>query len=532
VGTDKLHGLAQYLQTGVKAGAGGFSAWLCRSFLIVALCCLFVWVACFRLRVFLCGEILSYSWLVSRNAVPYRDFFDLHFPGAYLLTGTVFGILGDDLVVARLMVAVVAGSAVVVTYILAATLCGSRRVGVLAAAFFAVWGPRFGINGLYYDNFLVVLYPLAAILLYTDFQKKRSMLALIGAGLVLGGAVCFKQHALVGLGCMFVVVTVINSGLIGGFARDVARPVLFVTAGLLPLAGLCAYLTIAGGDGTLMRMLRATIVFSLVEARNYSYLDMPLKSFLALLPAFLFVPIYLKLALWPHRGKGVTRGQGVFLGVWLLVSLSGVIHQARTHLLGPALPFLSVAGGMVLGKVADCLWGWLKDRRGGTWALCCKSAGMSRVMLGFCLLGIVAGVGSVTILYTNYWGEGVIFSSTPTHASSTIADRVADVTSPSDRIFVLGTPEIYYLSRRMPSAPYVQFKNLEVISSIAVRDRWICEIMDSLAEGTSVVVMSEWPPYYPVGTQWPYAERLRRFVIENFHQLKSREEGLSVYEKW
>ena len=181
------------------------------------------------------------AWLVAHGQVPYRDFFDHHFPLLYLLLSPVFRLLGDRstaiLVLRWLMLVPLA------TILGTAAWLGRRAMGAFGAALapavllLVPTFTRFAVE-VRPDPLALALFLVALVLLATAGEHGREH----WSGAALGLAVCSSQKVLV-FGAGFAVVFVL--GLIDRRGRRRAalrHPGRFLAGFLLALAPFFAWL--------------------------------------------------------------------------------------------------------------------------------------------------------------------------------------------------------------------------------------------------------------------------------------------------
>jgi len=134
------------------------------------------------------------AWRIGQGAVPYRDLFDMNFPGVYLLHLGVLALVGSGDEAWRFFDLFWLGG----TSALIAVYC--RPFGAwssaLAALLFGVYHLAGGAWSAGQRDYLLVAFLLAGAVLVARFwEDGRSLWPLAMAGLVLGGAMTLKPHA-------------------------------------------------------------------------------------------------------------------------------------------------------------------------------------------------------------------------------------------------------------------------------------------------------------------------------------------------
>ena len=191
------------------------------------------------------APILHYvAWRISQGAVPYRDLFDMNFPGAYLLHLLVLKTLGAGDAAWRLFDLLWLG----LTSLLVAAL--ARPWGRIAAfggaLFFAAYHLGGGAWQAGQRDFLLCPFLLAGALGVARWWERRGGRALPWAGLALGAGVTIKpQAALLALALLLLVLAAPARA---GGSRWPAAAMLVGGLVLAPLA-LASWLATIGGLG-------------------------------------------------------------------------------------------------------------------------------------------------------------------------------------------------------------------------------------------------------------------------------------------
>ena len=179
------------------------------------------------------------AWRIGEGAVPYRDVFDMNFPGVYLL----------HLVALRLFGAGDAGWRVfdltwlALTSLTAAGLAApwGRLAASGAGLFFAVYHLAAGAWQTGQRDFLLCPFLLLAALGVARWaEHPQKPVSLAWGGLALGAGITIKPHAGLFAAALLVLVAVV--------ARGAAQPVAtFAAALVVPAIGVLAWLAAAGG---------------------------------------------------------------------------------------------------------------------------------------------------------------------------------------------------------------------------------------------------------------------------------------------
>jgi hypothetical protein len=187
------------------------------------------------------------AWRIGEGAVPYRDLFDMNFPGIYLIHLAVLRLLGDGDVAWRV-------------FDLAWTALGAGMIAVFArpwgaaaslgaAATFAAAHVAGGNWQTGQRDFVMCPFLVAAAAGVARWAEGGGHATLGAAGLALGVAVTIKPHALAFVLAFVAVVAVVavtrrhgTAASLAVFAAGVALPIALVTAWLAAAGALPAWI--------------------------------------------------------------------------------------------------------------------------------------------------------------------------------------------------------------------------------------------------------------------------------------------------
>jgi len=189
------------------------------------------------------------AWRIGEGAVPYRDVFDMNFPGVYLL----------HLIALKLFGAGDAGwrafdlTWLALTALAAAALAApwGRLAGAGAGLFFAVYHLSAGAWQTGQRDFLLCPFLLLGALGVARWAERPTKPAsLAWGGLALGAGITVKPHAGLFAAALLVLVTIVARGAtrpVATFAAALAGPVLAVVAWLAAAGALAAWYEIVAG---------------------------------------------------------------------------------------------------------------------------------------------------------------------------------------------------------------------------------------------------------------------------------------------
>ena len=181
------------------------------------------------------------AWRISQGAVPYRDLFDMNFPGVYLLHLLVVGALGTGDLAWRLF------DLAWLTVLTAGAAAFVAPWGRLAAAGVAVLIPLYHLSGGAWQagqrDFLLSPFLILGALGVARWIESGERRALTWGGLALGASLTIKPHgvALVATLGLVVAVTAWRAG------GTLAPPLLFLTGALVAPVAVVAWLALVGG---------------------------------------------------------------------------------------------------------------------------------------------------------------------------------------------------------------------------------------------------------------------------------------------
>lgn len=134
------------------------------------------------------------AWRIAEGAVPYRDLFDMNFPGVYVLHLAVVGVLGTgDGAWRAFDLGWLALTAALIARFVAPW---GRAAAVGAGLMFALYHLSGGAWQAGQRDFLLCAFLLAGALGVTRWLESGARAALLGGGLALGAATTLKPHAL------------------------------------------------------------------------------------------------------------------------------------------------------------------------------------------------------------------------------------------------------------------------------------------------------------------------------------------------
>jgi hypothetical protein len=181
------------------------------------------------------------AWRVSEGVVPYRDLFDMNFPGVYLLHLLVVRVLGTGDLAWRVFDLGWLGAGVVAAAAFA--MRWGRPAAAAAAVLFALYHLSGGAWQAGQRDFLLWPLLLAGALGVARWIESRRRGALLWGGVALGAAITIKPHAVL-LIAAFAVLVAVTAWRTGD--RVIVDLALLASGAALPPLAVVGWLSLAG----------------------------------------------------------------------------------------------------------------------------------------------------------------------------------------------------------------------------------------------------------------------------------------------
>lgn len=404
-------------------------------------------------------EMLLWPYLILKGWLPYRDIAIAHTP-AFLLDLFIFGkIAGIGLLQLKIYTwALILLTAGILFW--TARRLWNEKVAILALLFFILWQPFFEGNGLWFD---LVLAPLAILIFYTLVKRQY-----LWSGILWALAFLTKQTAVWLLVPLLLSVRSsrwIEDKIIKKFAAG-ALAVFVLAVLLLLLLGILSdffFWAIQFGVGILPGALGQAKLPALRQA------------FVAGFPFLIFLPLLLE-----------RKKEYLLLFAWAIFASAGIFPRFEFFHFQPAVPFLAIAGGLVLSQFIR-LKRWVP------------------VFLGMYFVGTLILLGS---FYGRNWQQPTRF----------FEPEVLDVSSfiqmntkPGEKIYLLNTwDHIYVLSGTFPATrPWIPTLSW-YMELPGVQD----EIVEDLKKEQPKLIVMEQYREEGLGSYKP--EKVDRFISDNY----------------
>ncbi len=407
------------------------------------------------------GQV-AIPWLMNRGKTLFADIWEQHAPGSSVLAAAAGSLTGlDPGLLAKLLNIALILALTSLVYMLAQRLAGADMAGLLGAAVFVWQAPVYGNVLLYFDS-LLALCVMAALVVYYCAGARISTRRVALAGLLMGAATLFKQHA-------WLAVAVLGLWLLLAERRRLA--LVYAAAALcLPLL---QWLALWAG-GLQESYIFWNWTFNLSGAMDGVPLDGDLFRKLLLTNALVIPFACLRL-----RGE---RRHLLVVGLWLAGVTLLYPRAGENHVMAH-LPLAAVMSGVALAAVLP----QLANPR--AWEA-------TRAILAGLLVAIGIGwlwTGAVSYIPTPM-GPGAILAYDEFRE---LADQLKARAQPGDTLFILpeadSTPQLHPLTGLPPPGTWVKgwrwyFKPERVLNTLrteweAAPPDWIIVFPDLVAAG-------------------------------------------------
>ncbi|MBN2067762.1 MAG: glycosyltransferase family 39 protein [Candidatus Diapherotrites archaeon] len=374
------------------------------------------------------GIYLTSAWMYMQGAIPYVEFILVKPLGIVWAFAALFSLVEPTIFNARAFMALVSLAQLAMIFLIAKRAFKSEQAGLAAAFLFVLWNIPFSNYLTANEPFMALFQSIAILSLYIFLYEKKSSIALVGFSLSLGISMLFKQTAAI-FAVLFAAAFIWlhlrekkalpSAKEFGILAAGLALPGLIMLVHIWQLNAIPEFVEI--------------MLFPIGLAESASFLVIDSRILIAL-GAFAFVPVAL-IALW--KKSRIAKGSEKALMLLLLWFLAGFINMfpfrgCCFHLI-TALPAASVIGGFAIAASLE--------KRENKLLLLFTAAVLA--------LSIIASVSMQSVLASDTYCFDQI---------EDVAQYVKQNTGPEERILVMPTvPELYFLSKRQPSARQLQF---------------------------------------------------------------------------
>ena len=383
---------------------------------------------------------LAIPWMMNHGMTLFGNILEQHAPGTSFVASIVYRLSPLDPVTnLKLMNTLVILALSLLVYYIAYRLRGPWSA-IIAVTIWVWWEPVYDLALFYFDTVLSLFLMLAIALWLGTEERRPAWLAPLLAGLMLGGATLFKQHAWLAV-ILFGLWLLLFRPRGKDWLRDLV--VYGSSALVLPLALVGYY----AAQGLLDSYLywNWTVNLSAYQP-DQSLTGDNLRRFLFtdfLAPAFLILA-------WFKTEK--VRSHWFLVGImWLaaLVLLYPVPYDI--HVMGH-LPQLTVMSGIVLAEISVKWWEAFSNTN---WR---KKNSVDLVLAGSAIIVAIAwGWSGLTAYVTGPLGRGAVIAY---DEFEPLAELIRSLAEPGDTLFVLpemdSTPQIHVLAEMLPSSTWIK----------------------------------------------------------------------------
>jgi dolichyl-phosphate-mannose-protein mannosyltransferase len=396
------------------------------------------------------GEYAYAGQLILQGIPPYREAYNMKFPGAYYAYALVMAVFGQTVAAIRWGLILVNAATALLVFAIARRGFG-LFAGTVAAIAFSLLSLDLWIMGVFaHATHFVLLPALAGLLLLLRARARRGAFGIVAGSALLGIALLVKQHA-------FVFLPLGALTLIVGVSDEVRQRKSWIPRDLgLLAAGAILPLVVTGVVFAAQGVLATFWSWTFDYAGAYVS-EVPFRRFVPNLLAGLETvtratkPIWVAgavglLALWLG---GWGRAAKVLLTALLVMSFVAIVPGLyfREHYFILLLPAVAILVGVAFETAAR----WIER---------IVPAAVSRTLaaVAFAALIAVVSAGEGDFLFRMSPTElsRARYGSNPFPESAAIASYIRERTKPGDRIAVLGSePQIYFLAGRRSATGYI-----------------------------------------------------------------------------
>lgn len=396
------------------------------------------------------GEYAYAGQLILQGILPYEQMYNMKLPGIYAAYACILAILGQTHQAIHLGLLVINAATILLVFVLAQRLYDAR-VGIVAAAFFAVMSLLPSVQGVFANSEHFVILPALGglfFLLRALEEKRQGMLFV--SGLLLGLSFLMKQH-----GAAFI----LFGGIYILYDQFWGRPVdwrtvlsrvgLFALGATAPYGLICIIFTYSGAFDKFW-------FWTFEYARTYTD-QVPIIAGWSLFKAqsleiIKSAPLIWLLVFFGLIAVGVdrrSRQKSVFVGMLMAFSFLAICpgFYFRPHYFILLLPASAILAGVSLGVLQERI---LKSR-----SLVIKY-GCPLFLAGICVFASIYQHRNILFEMTPHQVARAVYGLNPFPEAIEVSRFVRSITEDSDRIAVLGSePQIYFYSRRRSASGYI-----------------------------------------------------------------------------
>lgn len=396
------------------------------------------------------GEYAYAAQLILSGNYPYKDVYNMKFPGTYFVYAIILSTLGHSHQDIHFALLLINGISILLLFLIAGKIIHSFGA-VFAAASFAILSLSPSVQGMFANSeHFVVLFALAGIYFILSALESSKRHHFFMAGLLLGVCVVMKQNGIlfVIFGISYIVChLMINKPVQGG---EVCCRLLVFLAGVGTVIAILLLWLLRGGAFD-------AFWFWTIEYGGTYVGQIPIKYGLKLFSGNFSAIFGSAPLLWMVSGSGLClllfRKRGatektffLLLTVFSLLSICPGLYF-RPHYFLLLLPIASLLAGLTVDFLINLLSGY----RSGI-----SKFGLPAFFVLICLGQAFAGQSDLLFHMTPFQISRWIYDKNPFPESLFIADFIREHSNGDDRIAILGSePQILFYAKRRGASGYI-----------------------------------------------------------------------------
>jgi hypothetical protein len=396
------------------------------------------------------GEYAYAGQLMLKGIPPYKNAYNMKFPGIYAAYALIIGIFGETHTGVHLGLLLMNGATAVLLFLLGRRLF-DPLTGAMAGAGFAVLSVSQSVQGLQANaEHFVIFFALAGLLLLTGALESGRSRTFFLSGLLMGGGVLMKQH-----GGAFALFSLLYLGAALAIKRSdgvytIGQKLLVFSAGVvLPFGLTCIILYSAG-------VFDKFWFWTFDYARAYAK---PISMAQGLINLKWNASGILTSTwpLWALGAAGLTaviwdksaRSKALFLLGFLVFSFIAILPGLyfRPHYFVLTLPSAAIFFGLGAASIPRLFKGLDST---------VLKASVATALMGFALVYSVYLQRNILFFSSPREVSRITYGANPFPEAIEIARYIKEHSSEDDRIAVIGSePEIYFYSDRLSATGHI-----------------------------------------------------------------------------
>lgn len=410
------------------------------------------------------GEYAYAGQLILKGMLPYKDIYNMKYPGIYVAYAIIIFIFGENNQSIHFGLLVINAMTIILIFLLGKRLIG--LVGAIVAAIaFAILSLGQYVQGVWANaEHFVIFFITAAMLMMLRGVEKSEFLNLFLAGLFFGLGFSMKQHGVAFfIFAMLYIFYYSFKNRVFQWQKFLYWSVCLASGFLLIIITIFFFMIWAGifENFWFWTVKYATAYISQVSwneaAKNFIVSFVSILSSTYILWMFVIFGFFLILL-----SVKTSKDNRMFLFMYGIFSIVAICpgFYFRPHYFILLLPFVSLSVGLTVKWFSESLRNFFLEK--SHQELTCRNAIMAGGLAG---MGIFFIVGFFQPIYneydflfnwTNFQRCRSVYGINSFNESLVIADFINTHTNMNDRIAVLGSePQIFFYSKRHSVSPYI-----------------------------------------------------------------------------